>query len=132
MSNGDIEVFEHATYPATTRATDSEQAFFVLSHSNHTSPYHPPTIMPTIPAPSVDSNREEWPDAEVDIPEGQPLHSITDKDDEEEDWDLEMDLGKTGSARIRAPSASIVSDLIPSTMTGVITIRPPTAFYAAF
>ncbi|KAG7099071.1 hypothetical protein E1B28_000946 [Marasmius oreades] len=81
--------------------------------------------MPTIPAPFVDSNREEWPDADFDIPEGQPLHSITDKDDDEEDWDLEMDLGKTGSARIRTPSTSIVSDLIPSTMTGVITIRPP-------
>ncbi|KAK1228609.1 hypothetical protein PQX77_008203 [Marasmius sp. AFHP31] len=80
--------------------------------------------MPTIPAPTFDSNREEWPDADFDFPEGQPLHAISDKDDDE-DWDLEMDLGKTGSAKIQVPSRPIVSDLVPSSMTQMVTIRPP-------
>ncbi|KAF9270086.1 hypothetical protein L218DRAFT_12023 [Marasmius fiardii PR-910] len=81
--------------------------------------------MPTIPAPSADSNREEWPDADFDIPEGQPLHTIADKDEDEEDWDLEMDLGETGGARLQVPSTAIVSDLVPSTMAAMVTIRPP-------
>lgn len=81
--------------------------------------------MPTIPAPSADSNREEWPDADFDFPEGQPLHTIADKDEDEDDWDLEMDLGKTGGARIQVLTTSVVSDLVPSTMTGMVTIRPP-------
>ncbi|KAL0579361.1 hypothetical protein V5O48_002637 [Marasmius crinis-equi] len=80
--------------------------------------------MNTIPAPTVDSNREEWPDADFDIPEGQPLHAISDKDDDE-DWDLEMDLGKTGSAKIQVPSSPIVSDLVSPSMTRMVTIRPP-------
>ncbi|KAK7059080.1 hypothetical protein VNI00_001704 [Paramarasmius palmivorus] len=78
--------------------------------------------MTTIPAPTTDSNREEWPDADFDIPEGQPLHSMSDKDDEE-DWDLEMDLGKTGGAKaIPMSSSRVVSSDLVSQM---ITIRPP-------
>ncbi|KAF5374820.1 hypothetical protein D9758_000402 [Tetrapyrgos nigripes] len=79
--------------------------------------------MSTIPAPSTNAPQEEWPDADFDIPDGQPLHSATDKDDEDdEDWDLEMDLGKTGSASIRPP---IVSDDLPDDSSRMITIRPP-------
>ncbi|KAF9076153.1 hypothetical protein BDP27DRAFT_1389594 [Rhodocollybia butyracea] len=54
--------------------------------------------MTTVPAPSLAADREEWPDADFDLPEGQLLNAG--KDDEEEDWDLEMDLGKTGGASV--------------------------------
>ncbi|KAE9408225.1 hypothetical protein BT96DRAFT_954161 [Gymnopus androsaceus JB14] len=56
--------------------------------------------MTHVPAPTLAVDREEWPDADFDLPEGQPLalHAVTEKDDEEEDWDLEMDLGKSGGS----------------------------------
>ncbi|KIK70858.1 hypothetical protein GYMLUDRAFT_32927 [Collybiopsis luxurians FD-317 M1] len=79
--------------------------------------------MTTVPAPSLSTDREEWPDADFDLPEGQPLHAGTDKDDgEEEDWDIEMDLGKTGGARVAGQSQAVDS---PSTShLQIITIRP--------
>lgn len=57
--------------------------------------------MVTIPAPT--HAREEWPDADFDLPEGDvippPTDAVFDKD-EDEDWDIEMDLGKTGGAKV--------------------------------
>ncbi|KAJ3721534.1 hypothetical protein FB446DRAFT_656764 [Lentinula raphanica] len=79
--------------------------------------------MTTVPAPSLAADREEWPDADFDLPEGQPLHADTDKDDGDEmDWDVEMDLGKTGgaSAFVRAH----VIDLEGSSKPQMVTIRP--------
>ncbi|KAJ3734707.1 hypothetical protein DFJ43DRAFT_1114787 [Lentinula guzmanii] len=79
--------------------------------------------MITIPAPSLAADREEWPDADFDLPEGQPLHADTDKDDgDEEDWDVDMELGKTGgaSAVVRAH----VIDLEGSSKPQMVTIRP--------
>ncbi|CAK5264903.1 unnamed protein product [Mycena citricolor] len=53
--------------------------------------------MTTIPAPSRQMVREEWSDADFDLRDDQPLHTGTDRDPEDdEDWDAEMDLGKTG------------------------------------
>ncbi|KAF5385409.1 hypothetical protein D9757_005389 [Collybiopsis confluens] len=68
-------------------------------------------------------HREEWPDADFDLPEGQPLHAMTDKDDEdEEDWDVEMDLGKSGGARtIEQSQTANVAEISQHQM---VTIRP--------
>ncbi|KAK0208139.1 hypothetical protein DFS33DRAFT_1496588 [Desarmillaria ectypa] len=45
--------------------------------------------MSTIPAPTI-HGREEWPDADFDLPEGHTIHSDTasDKEEDEEDWDI--------------------------------------------
>src|SRR5579863_10317584 len=76
---------------------------------------------------------EEWPDADFDLPDDAPLHSLalafdaeSDKDDVE-DWDVEMDLGETGGAKVRTGPASLIA---PSERTfplpqQSITIRPP-------
>ncbi|KAJ7706308.1 hypothetical protein B0H17DRAFT_1036660 [Mycena rosella] len=54
--------------------------------------------MTTVPAPSLQLAREEWSDADFDLPDGQPIHAVTDRDDDDnEDWDEEMHLGKTGA-----------------------------------
>ncbi|THV07656.1 hypothetical protein K435DRAFT_848069 [Dendrothele bispora CBS 962.96] len=81
--------------------------------------------MSTIPAPTPTAPQEEWPDADFDIPEGQPLHSVSDNhDDEDEDWDIEMDLGKTGGAGIKPSIAPRISPDIPDDSSRMITIRP--------
>jgi hypothetical protein len=72
---------------------------------------------------------EEWPDADFDLPEDGPLHALdseSDKDDGE-DWDIEMDLGETGGARVRAalPSLAASSSRIFPLPQQSITIRPP-------
>jgi hypothetical protein len=82
--------------------------------------------MNRIPAPPI---TEEWPDADFDLPDDGPLHALdpeSDKDDFE-DWDVEMDLGETGGARVRTGSASLIA---PSERTFLpphqsINIRPP-------
>ncbi|KAK0467964.1 uncharacterized protein EV420DRAFT_437214 [Desarmillaria tabescens] len=61
--------------------------------------------MSTIPAPTAAAAQEEWPDADFDLPEGQSIHTVS-KDEEDEDWDLEMDLGHTGGAQIHCPFPS--------------------------
>ena len=56
--------------------------------------------MVTVPAPA--RAREEWTDADFDLPEGVDITPppISDCEiDEDEDWDVEMDLGKTGGAK---------------------------------
>ena len=82
--------------------------------------------MNRIPAPPI---TEEWPDADFDLPEDGPLHSLdseSDKDDVE-DWDIEMDLGETGGARVRTalPSLAASSSRIFPLPQQSITIRPP-------
>ena len=72
---------------------------------------------------------EEWPDADFDLPEDGPLHALdseSDKDDVE-DWDIEMDLGETGGARVKAalPSLAASSSRIFPLPQQSITIRPP-------
>jgi hypothetical protein len=72
---------------------------------------------------------EEWPDADFELPEDGPLHSLdseSDKDDVE-DWDTEMDLGETGGVRVRAalPSLAASSSRIFPLAQQSITIRPP-------
>ncbi|PBL02144.1 hypothetical protein ARMGADRAFT_954305 [Armillaria gallica] len=60
--------------------------------------------MTTIPAPTAAAAQEEWPDADFDLPEGQSIHTVS--KDEDDDWDLEMDLGPTGGAQIHCPFPS--------------------------
>ncbi|KAK0498409.1 hypothetical protein EDD18DRAFT_1283654 [Armillaria luteobubalina] len=60
--------------------------------------------MTTIPAPTAAAAQEEWPDADFDLPEGQSIHTVS--KDEDDDWDLEMDLGPTGGAQIQCPFPS--------------------------
>ncbi|KAJ3491068.1 hypothetical protein NLI96_g1000 [Meripilus lineatus] len=81
--------------------------------------------MTTVPAPTIVFSREEWADTDFDLPDGDPIHAAFDKEDDE-DWDLEMDLGKTGGAKLKINSES--STPIPQISTNVprmFTIRPP-------
>ncbi|KAF9015504.1 hypothetical protein BDQ17DRAFT_1418566 [Cyathus striatus] len=48
--------------------------------------------MNTIPAPTLVLPREEWTDADFDLPDGVPLHSPDDRDDDDQDWDLQFDV----------------------------------------
>ena len=82
--------------------------------------------MNRIPAPPI---TEEWPDADFDLPEDGPLHALdsgSDRDDIE-DWDMEMDLGETGGARVRTvlPNLVAASARIFPLSQPSITIRPP-------
>ena len=83
-----------------------------------------------IPAPTTGLHKEEWEDADFDIPEGQRLHASdaeSDKEDEDEDWDMEMDLGNTGGAKVKAVVAGMAARSL-SSLNGsspMITIRPP-------
>ncbi|KAL1719581.1 hypothetical protein EV715DRAFT_251599 [Schizophyllum commune] len=81
--------------------------------------------MSAIPAPSL--VKEEWPDADFDLPEGDHLHAMSDKEDDDDmDWDAEMDLGKTGGAKANPAAAGIVHrPVASSSIRGMTTIRPP-------
>lgn len=64
-----------------------------------------------------ESERDEWGDDDFEIPDGHPLiapnsqsHATT-TNDEEDDWDIEMSLGKTGGAKL---SPGVVRGCIPS------------------
>ncbi|OCH96206.1 hypothetical protein OBBRIDRAFT_369390 [Obba rivulosa] len=87
--------------------------------------------MSTVPAPTIVLSREEWPDADFDLPDGEPLHASdaeSDKDDcgPDDDWDVEMDLGKTGGAKVSSPLDHNLRQPGPSIMPPqVFTIRPP-------
>ncbi|KAF9036081.1 hypothetical protein BDZ89DRAFT_472806 [Hymenopellis radicata] len=66
--------------------------------------------MNPIPAPT--HPREEWPDADFDLPEGHSIHESiekTDNDDDDEDWDLDLHLGKAAGARAQASSDASAS-----------------------
>ena len=83
--------------------------------------------MNTIPAPTRIIAREEWPDADFDLPDDVPLHAHCIKEDgDDDDWDLEMDLGKTGGAKVHA----VLDGLSPRRLSSrnahpPLTIRPP-------
>lgn len=87
--------------------------------------------MATIPAPTTGLNREEWEDADFDIPDDLHLHTCgaeSDKEvDEDEDWDMEMDLGKTGGAKAKAVIAGMAarSQSFGKAPPAMITIRQP-------
>ncbi|TFK30777.1 hypothetical protein FA15DRAFT_662829 [Coprinopsis marcescibilis] len=86
--------------------------------------------MSTIPAPTFMHAREEWPDADFDIPDGELLHAPSDKDDADEDWDLEMDFGETAGAKAKAVVAGIAARseaprVSSSSAPQMFTIRPP-------
>lgn len=91
--------------------------------------------MSTIPAPLLPLAREEWPDADFDLPDGDHIRSLeveSDKEDDEDeddamDWDIEMDLGKTGGAKAKAVVAGMAARSHFSRIVSgnMITIRPP-------
>jgi hypothetical protein len=84
--------------------------------------YSLPNMSP-IPAPTLILPREEWPDADFDLPDGVPLHA-SDKE-EDEDWDIDMDLGYTRGAKANAVVAGLVARSEISHSSHLITIRPP-------
>ncbi|KAI0361276.1 hypothetical protein OH77DRAFT_1516264 [Trametes cingulata] len=84
--------------------------------------------MTTIPAPTIVLPKEEWPDADFDFPDGDPIHASdaeSDKDDDE-DWDMEMDLGKTGGAKAQLVLQGMAARSGSTQPTPqMFTIRPP-------
>lgn len=86
--------------------------------------------MAAIPAPTL-TPREEWPDADFDIPDGVPLHAHAQfgKDDnEDEDWDAEMDLGDPARSNVKPLVANPPSKLVnisADISAQMFTIRPP-------
>ncbi|KAH7885896.1 hypothetical protein F5I97DRAFT_1810049 [Phlebopus sp. FC_14] len=84
--------------------------------------------MTTIPAPTAPQSREEWPDADFDLPEGDHIRTLdveSDKEDDDDmDWDIEMNLAKTGGAKTQA-IVSNRNELSRLSSGGMITIRPP-------
>ncbi|GLB36028.1 putative cytokinesis regulator [Lyophyllum shimeji] len=86
--------------------------------------------MATIPAPTFSLSREEWPDADFDLPEGEPIHAPSDKDIDDEDWDIELNVGPS-KPNPRGAVAGLVakfeaSSANPSSSTTqTFTIRPP-------
>ncbi|TFY63427.1 hypothetical protein EVJ58_g3249 [Rhodofomes roseus] len=85
--------------------------------------------MTAIPAPSIVLSKEEWPEADFDFPDGDPIHASDaedDKDDADEDWDVEMDLGKTGGAKAQSVLDGIAARAESSRKSSqMFTIRPP-------
>ena len=72
---------------------------------------------------------EEWLDADFDLTDDEPLRALdqeSDKDDIE-DWDIEMDLGRTGGAKALATLPNIIAPLWRASLSAhqPITIRPP-------
>ncbi|KAH9081957.1 hypothetical protein EDB83DRAFT_2503143 [Lactarius deliciosus] len=68
---------------------------------------------------------EEWLDADFDLTDDEPLRALdpeSDKDDIE-DWDIEMDLGKTGGAKVLAAPPSLVARSEQEEEEGVSTIK---------
>ncbi|KAG6818043.1 hypothetical protein H0H87_009198 [Tephrocybe sp. NHM501043] len=75
--------------------------------------------MATIPAPTLVLPREEWPDADFDLPEGAAIHAQSDKDADDEDWDMEMKFGPRQLPVIAGLTAKSDSS------SQLFTIRPP-------
>ncbi len=72
---------------------------------------------------------EEWLDADFDLTDDEPLRALdpeSDKDDIE-DWDIEMDLGRTGGAKVMAALPNLVARSERANLSAhpPITIRPP-------
>jgi hypothetical protein len=83
--------------------------------------------MTTIPAPALVNAREEWPDADFDLPDGVPLHAHCNRyNDIDEDWDVEMDLGTTGGAKVPVVASTPARlESSQSAAPRIMTIRPP-------
>ncbi|TBU34596.1 hypothetical protein BD311DRAFT_649513 [Dichomitus squalens] len=84
--------------------------------------------MTTIPAPTIVLPKEEWADADFDLPDDDPIHASDAESDkeEEEDWDMEMDLGKTGGAKAQLVLKGMAARSGSSkNVSQVFTIRPP-------
>ena len=85
--------------------------------------------MINIPAPA--QTGEEWPDADFDFLEDETIHRITqstgrDGGLDDMDWDVEMDLGQTGGAKVKAVVDGLVSRPgITKQPSTIINIRPP-------
>ena len=79
--------------------------------------------MSPVPAPTLILPREEWPDADFDLPDGVLLQA-PDKD-EDEDWDIDMNLGHTGGAKANAIVVGLAARSEISHSSHFITIRPP-------
>ncbi|KAK2461664.1 hypothetical protein APHAL10511_006127 [Amanita phalloides] len=79
--------------------------------------------MATIPAPTSISYREEWPDADFDLPDGIRL----DAPSEDEDWDIEFNFGTTGGANANATVAGLASiaEMPVKSSIQAFIIRPP-------
>ncbi|KAI0694870.1 hypothetical protein BC835DRAFT_991083 [Cytidiella melzeri] len=89
--------------------------------------------MTTTHTPSGLSAGEEWLDADFDLPEGDAIHASdveSDKEDDE-DWDMEMDLGQTGGARVKTgsegslPTGVLARPVTSGQLPRMHTIRPP-------
>ena len=88
--------------------------------------------MSPLPTFAVSGSGEEWNDAEFDFLDGEPIHtSDPDSDKEDEDWDAEMDLGKTGGAKAHAVLEDAAARCVAARTqsltqgSGMVTIRPP-------
>ncbi|PIL31640.1 hypothetical protein GSI_06342 [Ganoderma sinense ZZ0214-1] len=83
--------------------------------------------MTTIPAPTIVLSKEEWADADFDLPDDDHIHaSDAESDKEEEDWDMEMNLGKTGGAKAQLVLQGMTARSGPSKIASqMFTIRPP-------
>ncbi|KAI0788624.1 hypothetical protein C8Q75DRAFT_769078 [Abortiporus biennis] len=85
--------------------------------------------MSTVPAPTIILPREEWPDADFDLPDDGELHASdaeSDKEDGEEDWDMDLDLGKIGGAKaIVSISRGATKPDGSKRFPQMFTIRPP-------
>lgn len=87
-------------------------------------------VMTTIPAPAAP--REEWPDADFDLPDGdhiRPLDVESDKDDDDDDldWDVDMDIRTAGGAKAKAVVSGLAArnEFARFSSAAMITIRPP-------
>ncbi|KAG6851217.1 hypothetical protein H0H93_015227 [Arthromyces matolae] len=67
----------------------------------------------------VTARVEEWPDADFDLPEGAAIHPQSDRDLDDEDWDIELNLSPRKS-HVAAISARTITLSPP-----LFTIRPP-------
>ena len=83
--------------------------------------------MTTIPAPTIVLSKEEWADADFDLPDDDHIHaSDAESDKEEVDWDMEMNLGKTGGAKAQLVLQGMAARSGPSKIASqMFTIRPP-------
>ncbi|KAG6911531.1 hypothetical protein DXG01_011833 [Tephrocybe rancida] len=76
--------------------------------------------MATIPAPTLVLPREEWPDADFDLPEGAAIiQAQSDRDADDEDWDMEMNFGP------RQPPSIAGLTPKPDASSQLFIIRPP-------
>ena len=83
--------------------------------------------------PTLAPSGEEWPDAEFDFLDEEPIHaSDAESDKEDEDWDVELDLGKTGGAKAHAQLEDMAARCVAARSQSssnqdsrMVTIRPP-------